>query len=276
MAWNTEIRKWLPKTWEQALDALSPEQIQGAQELRIRAGEPICVRGAFGRRELDCRPSEREMERFILEACDWSPPAWKEQLRRGYLAPGGGFRIGIGGQLNEVTGLYQPIESLCIRIPHALPGVGEELFPQLWERGQLCSTLILAPPGGGKTTLLRDMVRLAVLRKLQVSVVDERGELSAMGCEGADILSGMNKAEGIARLLRTMSPQVMAVDEIGSRADAQALLSAAHCGVTLLATAHGEDARVLAKPEMRILTGVFRRLILLDAVPGRSAQVLNL
>jgi len=275
MVWLKTLGAWLPNAWQDALKVLSQPQIEETQELRIRAGEMLCVRGAFGLIRLNHRANAEEMERFLLAACDFSPLARMEQMRRGFLAPGYGFRIGIGGRLNEATGLYHPIESLCIRIPHAMKGVGENSFSQLWEQGQLCSTLILAPPGGGKTTLLRDYVRLAVLRRLQVAVVDERGELSAVGCEGADILESVSKSEGISRLLRTMSPQVIAVDEIGSRADVQALLTASHCGVTLFATAHGESERVMDKPEMKPLKHIMQRLVLLGTVPGETLRILN-
>jgi stage III sporulation protein AA len=171
------------------------------------------------------------------------------------------------------------ISSLNIRIAKEVPGIGERVLPHLVEGGQLQNTLILSPPGGGKTTLLRDLIRCisdgTIFQPLRVGVADERGELAAM--EGGrpqlelggqtDVMDHCPKDRALLILLRGMNPQVLAADEITDPEDSRALELAVGCGVTVLATAHGarlEDLQVRPVYHRLLQRKVFRKVIVIE------------
>ena len=164
-------------------------------------------------------------------------------------------------------------------------GLAEPLLRELWGSEGFPSTLLLAPPGVGKTTLLRDMICALSDGDEQrpacrVGIVDERGELAAMyrgvpqlevGAH-TDVLDGCPKALGITMLLRSANPQVIAVDEITAEEDLRAMLSAAHCGVALLATIHAANREELARKPLfaRLLEmRVFQRMVTITVEDGR-------
>ena len=178
---------------------------------------------------------------------------------------------------------------MAIRFPRRLTGVARPVLPKLLEGGRLESTLLLSPPGLGKTTLLRDLIRCLSLGEgcppHRVGVADQRGELGAGALRRdlgprTDVLENCPKAQGMGMLLRAMSPQVLAVDEITAPEDIAAIREAAGCGVTLLATAHGKDRSDLdRRPLYRDLMalGVFRRLVVIaQSGEGRTYEVVRL
>jgi len=225
---------------------------------------------------------------MLASATEYSRYASIETLRRGYLSLKGGYRLGVCGTVVMRDGEscnIREVSSVALRIVREHIGAAEAVVPQLFLGGQFCSTVIVSPPGCGKTTLLRDSIRLLSLgakdRAAQrVAVIDERGEIAA-AYQGevkaelgnhTDVLSSCPKALGIPMVLRAMNPQIIAVDEITEEADIHALSAAANCGVGLLATMHAcSMAELLKKPLWVELASacVFQKMVSISNENGK-------
>lgn len=239
------------------------------QEIRLRAGRPVILYRSGREYFLDsngslteCRKEAVCMDRQALEGilkniCQDSFYAFEDELKQGFLTVAGGHRVGISGQaVLDEAGKIRTIKNIAfvnIRIAHQVKGAADQILPLVYENGNFLNTLILAPPGCGKTTLLRDLIRQVSNGNpygegQTVGVVDERSELagSFLGAPQndlgirTDILDACPKTEGMLLLLRAMSPKVIAIDELGSREEMRALCRAAACGCGVLATAHGQ------------------------------------
>ena len=270
----------LPLRLRQEALSLTEGERGRAEELRLRAGWPMTAVLPEGERHLGGAQVEgRELEQLVESASRASLHTVLDQVRRGYLTFEGGHRIGLCGTVSlrdgEIHGL-RDISSANLRIARQVKGAAAPVLDRLCPGGRLADALILAPPGLGKTTLLRDLIRSVSEGEgcipLRISLADERGEVAAMynGVpqmevgRRTDVAEGCPKAQGLMLLLRAMNPQVLAVDEITAPEDVGALIAAAGCGVTLLATAHGEGrAGLERRPLYRPLLdeGLFRFLV---------------
>lgn len=266
------------------------------QEIRIRVGRPVFVICRNREYVSGQTVTSGQVNEILAYLSNYSLYAYEDEIRRGFLSLPGGHRVGLTGRtVLERTHIktMTEISSLNIRFAHEIKGCADSLLPHLWKGGTLLHTLIISAPGIGKTTLLRDCIRQIsngspLHSGMTVGVVDERSEIagSFRGIPGndvgirTDVLDGCPKAEGMMMLIRSMAPKVVAVDEIGSYEDLEALMTAMHCGCVLLATVHGSSVEELRrKPVLKEMMELrmFERYVVLEqgAKSGRLGKILD-
>lgn len=263
-----------------------------AAEIRAICGKPLTIRYSDGDYYLTnkavlsqnpmnsvkiMRSQLNEMMEKITKSSLYSV---KEEIKNGYVTIEGGHRVGLTGTAVTENGsveFIKNISALNIRLANEIIGASDGVIEQIIDNGSVRNTLIISPPGAGKTTLLRDIVRALSYRHYHVAVADERCEIAAM-CEGrssfdlgysASVMDNCPKDKAMLMLLRSMSPDVIVTDEIGSAADAEAIRSIINCGAAVIATVHGRDIQQAMKRNgIRELLSVFEVLISLSKRSG--------
>ena len=272
----------LPQDMRQTLSALPGSARACAEELRLRSGRRPSLLLAEGESPFGDRAVQpRDLDSVLENATRASAHTALECVAAGFVTVRGGCRVGLCGETVVREGGVRSIRrlsSLSIRIPRQHRGCAGEIYARMLELG-LPDTLIISPPGAGKTTLLRELVRLASEGGRRVSLIDERAEIAGVW-DGSplfdigpctDVMTGAPKPEAAAMLIRAMSPQILAMDEITTPADVEAARLATGCGVKLLATAHAGSARELAaRPVYRKLLedGVFSAAVVIERLGG--------
>lgn len=284
----------LPHALQTPLLALDSAVSRCVQELRLRAGQAVSL--GFGgeewfvedsgevtaKREDGIVCSEGLLRQTVDRLLEYSVYAHQEELRRGFVTAGG-CRVGIAGtavtERGHITG-YRAISALCIRVARGHAGCAETLMPFLCDNG-IHSALICSEPAGGKTSILRDLAAQFARRRLSVTVIDERGELSGGGMLfGCDVLCYTPKPAGIEQAVRCLAPRAVLLDELGDADEMMAICDSFLRGVPTIATVHLRTPGELYQREgLRDMLerGVFDYVVLLCGrqAPGCIAQVLR-
>lgn len=288
------IRLFPPILKEKLIDALASRWTT-LQEIRFRINRPLEL--VFDEHEewMKVKPSEQDGLYVLNQLSQFSLYRIEDELREGFITIEGGHRVGLAGKVNTTNGFVKAIKHIAsfnIRIAKEKIGAAAGFIQHLYQYNYV-NTLIVGPPQTGKTTLLRDIARLVSTGWGDVSpqktgIIDERSEIGGsikgipqhhLGTR-TDIMDACPKAEGMMMMIRSMSPEVLVVDEIGSGQDVQALMEAIHSGVTIVCSIHGNSYEDIQKrPSLKPLfqEQTFDRFVVLKRTnkPGVIDSILT-
>lgn len=266
-------------------------------EIRMRNGQPITVNynnnyyfvgeNGLTDAEKEALISEKEdIEQIIMNASNSSIYAINDQLKQGFVTSQGGIRIGLVGQVIEDGSKILTVKNfhaINIRIPHQVTGCSLNILPYLFKDNQFINTLLISPPGAGKTTMLRDICYQISQHNLTLNIllIDERNEIASCNngkCEldvgkFTDVITGGTKKVGFINGIRSMSPDIICTDELGVEEDFMAIEQAYCCGVGILASVHASSVFELKeKPLFKdaLKKNIFKRFIVLSNKKGKG------
>lgn len=283
-----QILQYFPRSVREQITTRINEQLaQYIEEIRIRNNKPIILKIAQEQMIINYNIQKEEINEIFQRICENSIYSYQKQISEGYITIRGGHRIGITGSAvieNDKVINLNYISSLNIRIAREKKESSKEIIQEIinFKENTIYNTLIISPPGGGKTTLLRDIIRKISngieeinFKAKVVGVVDERGEIAAM-YKGipqndigimTDVINNIGKAKGMKLLIRSMSPQVITCDEIGNKEDVEAINIAMCAGIKGIFTAHGgsiEEVKKNRELQSLLQEQLIEKIILLD------------
>jgi stage III sporulation protein AA len=296
-----EVLKFIPKDIKLIIEKLPPKLMESMEEVRLRQGGPLILYGGGkeyildknGRLVFDERNayvcSTEDIKNAVSLVTNYSMYSFEDEIRNGFVTIDGGHRVGICGKVVLENGRIRTLRDISFinyRVARQVLGAADKVLNYILNSdNSIYNTLIISPPQCGKTTILRDIIRQLSsgipaigFKGKKVGLIDERNEIAACSLGlpkndvgiRTDVLDGCPKAEGITIMIRSMSPEIIATDEIGRNEDAGAILDAINAGVKIITTIHGSDIEdFLRKPALEKLhKNLFERYIIMSRSQG--------
>jgi stage III sporulation protein AA len=296
-----EVLKYMPKEIKAMIEKMQPLLLESMEEVRLRQNKPIILYGGGreyiinnnGQLVFDTRNAYictlEDIKNAVSLITNFSLYSFEDDIRNGFVTIDGGHRVGICGKAvleNGKIRTFRDISFINYRVARQVLGAADKVLNYILREGNgVHNTLIISPPQCGKTTILRDIVRQISggipsmgFKGKKVGLIDERNEIAACSLGlpkndvgiRTDVLDGCPKAEGIQIMIRSMSPEIIATDEIGRSEDAGAVLDAINAGVKIITTIHGSDIEdFLRKPTLEKLhKNLFERYIIMSRRQG--------
>lgn len=290
-------------------EQINKDEFNFIQEIRLRINQPIMIVrdneekliNQFGKYTDSIHEAitvlEQDMQNTLEMMSRYSMYAFEEEVKQGYITLEGGHRVGLVGKVVMEGGIIKSLRyigAINIRLAHEVIGAANKIIPYIYkDLNTIHHTLLVSPPRCGKTTILRDLIRQlsngdCFHRGMNIGVVDERSEIG--GCykgipqndigKRTDVLDGCKKVDGMLMLLRSMSPDIIAVDEIGKKEDLFAIEEVLNAGIKVMCTVHGSTIEdIMRKPVLKEMLEkqFFHRIICISSRkgPGTIENILD-